>query len=106
MRLRPLSVPSQEEFINQEFGEICIINTSLYFLLSGLWHEQKFVAVFPDSHGLPPSPHPHCVLFPVSKQKHPFNGVGGLRKDQIEEKDDEKAKTKISAENCLLVVRK
>lgn len=105
MRRRPLSAPSQVEFINQEFGEICKINTSLYFLPSHLWHGQKFVGVFPNPHGLPPR-HPHCVLFLVSKQRHPLNGVGGLRKDQIVEKDDEKANTKVSAENFLLVVRK
>lgn len=43
--------------------------------------------------------HTVCPFFSV------FWG-GGLRKDQIEEKDDEKAEKKISEENYLLFARK
>ena len=92
----------QEKFINQKLVKICAINTSLYFLLLGPWCEQKSVAVF-TPHRLPS---PLCPFLSVSQKKHPFYGVGGLRKDQIEEKEDnEKAEKTNSAENCLLLVR-
>lgn len=65
-------------------------NQSLYFLLSGLWQELMFKAVLPHSHGLPS---PAVCSFLVSRWRHPFSGVGGLQKDQMEEKNDKKAKS-------------
>lgn len=63
----------------------------MYFLLLGLWQEHKFVAPFPRF-----------------KVEASIFWVGGLRRDQMEEKDDEKAekKKKPSAENSLLCGRK
>lgn len=63
-------------------------NQPLYFLLSGLWQELTFEAVLPHSHGFPLP----VVCSPVSRWRHPFSGVSGLRKDQTE-KNDEKAKS-------------
>lgn len=62
----------------------------LYFLFSGLWRELTSEAVLPHSEGLPP--HTVCP-FLVSKWRHSFSAVGGLWKDQMEEKNDEKAKS-------------
>lgn len=61
--------------------------------------EKKLGAVSPPlSRASFPTP---CVLFFFNV----FWG-GGLRKEQIEEKDDEKAKKKISDENYVLFARK
>ena len=78
MRLRPLSAFSQEETINQEFGKIqstlpCSFSSRVSGLSRSFWLPSR-------------TPCP----FPASKWKQPFSGVGGLRKDQMEEKGDEK----------------